>query len=133
MPSDTIFCPQCGAPNSSADTVCKCGKALPPQPPHPDIVKLPPDSHPVVAGAERKVAAGVCGILLGSLGVHKFILGYPVEGAIMLAASVIGAWLSCGIVPVVVGIIGIVEGIIYLAKPDAEFAKTYVASKKGWF
>ena len=31
------------------------------------------------AGAEKKVAAGVCGILLGCFGVHKFILGYNLE------------------------------------------------------
>ena len=28
------------------------------------------------AGADKKIAAGLCGILLGSFGVHKFILGY---------------------------------------------------------
>jgi TM2 domain-containing membrane protein YozV len=41
------------------------------------------------AGAEKKVAAGVCGILLGCFGVHKFILGYNLEGVIMLLASIV--------------------------------------------
>ena len=44
-------------------------------------------------GADKKVAAGICGILLGSLGIHKFILGYTTEGLIMLLTSVV----SCGI------------------------------------
>jgi len=30
-------------------------------------------------GADKKMAAGICGILLGSLGIHKFILGYTTE------------------------------------------------------
>ena len=33
-----------------------------------------------VEGAEKKIVAGICGILLGALGVHKFILGYTLEG-----------------------------------------------------
>ncbi len=49
------------------------------------------------AGAEKKVAAGVCGILLGALGVHKFILGYTKEGLIMLLVS----FLTVGILALV--------------------------------
>lgn len=80
-------------------------------------------------GADKKIAAGICGILLGSLGVHKFILGYTTEGVIMLLVSV----LSCGILAVVPHIIGIVEGIIYLTKQDEDFVRTYIQTKKGWF
>ena len=36
------------------------------------------DSKP--PGADKKIAAGVCGILLGALGIHKFILGYNTQG-----------------------------------------------------
>ncbi len=79
--------------------------------------------------ADKKTAAGICGILLGALGVHKFILGYTTEGIIMLLATV----LTCGIGGAVMGIIGLVEGIIYLTKSDEEFVSTYVISKKGWF
>ena len=77
----------------------------------------------------KKVAAGICGILLGPLGVHKFILGYTKEGLIMLLGSV----LTCGIGASVTGLIGLVEGIIYLTKSDAEFESTYLIGKKGWF
>jgi len=80
-------------------------------------------------GADKKIAAGICGILLGALGVHKFILGYTTEGVIMLLVSL----LSCGIASPVMGIIGLVEGIIYLTKSDEEFVTAYVVNKKGWF
>ncbi len=82
-----------------------------------------------VPGAEKKIAAGICGILLGSLGIHKFILGYNTEGLIMLLVTL----LTCGFGGFVTGIIGLVEGIIYLTKSDDEFVGTYITSKKGWF
>jgi TM2 domain-containing membrane protein YozV len=81
------------------------------------------------AGADKKIAAGVLGILLGALGIHKFVLGYTKEGVIMLLVSVLtlgfGAW--------IMGIIGLIEGILYLTKSDEEFVATYVTKKKGWF
>jgi TM2 domain-containing membrane protein YozV len=77
----------------------------------------------------KKIAAGICGILLGSLGIHKFVLGYTTEGLIMLLVTV----LTCGLGGLVFSIIGLIEGIIYLTKTDSEFYDTYIASKKGWF
>jgi TM2 domain-containing membrane protein YozV len=82
--------------------------------------------------ASKKIPAGICGILLGWLGVHKFILGYNTEGIIMLAVGLVGL-IVCGIPTTVVGIIGIIEGILYLTKSDEEFYNTYIASKKPWF
>jgi TM2 domain-containing membrane protein YozV len=73
--------------------------------------------------------AGICGILLGSLGIHKFILGYTKEGLIMLAISL----LTCGVGASVMWIIGLIEGILYLTKSDEEFVATYITGKKGWF
>lgn len=81
------------------------------------------------AGADKKIVAGICGILLGSLGIHKFILGYTKEGVIMLLVSL----LTCGVAATVMWIIGLIEGIIYLTKSDEEFVATYVTGKKGWF
>jgi TM2 domain-containing membrane protein YozV len=80
-------------------------------------------------GADKKIAAGICGILLGSLGVHKFILGYNTEGLIMLLVTL----LTCFVASPVIGIIGLVEGIIYLTKTDEEFVATYINNKKAWF
>lgn len=77
----------------------------------------------------KKVAAGVLGIILGALGIHKFILGYNTEGIIMLLVSL----LTCGFGSPIMGIIGLVEGVIYLTKSDEEFEQTYINNKKGWF
>lgn len=84
-------------------------------------------------GADKKIAAGICGILLGSLGVHKFILGYTTEGIIMLVITLVVSIVSCGLLWPVMWVIGIVEGIIYLTKSDEEFVRTYIQNKKGWF
>jgi TM2 domain-containing membrane protein YozV len=74
----------------------------------------------------KKVLAGLMGILFGPLGIHKFVLGYTQEGIIMLVISLF----SCGIAS---SLIGLIEGIIYLTKSDEEFYNTYQANKKGWF
>ncbi|MFM2082545.1 MAG: hypothetical protein RL380_1236 [Verrucomicrobiota bacterium] len=79
--------------------------------------------------ASKKIPAGICGILLGAFGVHKFVLGYTKEGLIHLLVTI----LSLGLLGFVSGIIGLIEGIIYLTKSDEEFVATYVAGKKGWF
>ena len=85
------------------------------------------------AGADKKIAAGVCGILLGWLGIHKFILGYTTEGIIMLVVSIVVGVFTCGIGASVMAIIGLIEGIIYLTKSDEEFVNAYITNKRGWF
>ncbi len=84
-------------------------------------------------GADKRVAAGICGILLGAFGVHKFIMGYTTEGVIMLVASLVGGFLLCGIPTAIISIIGLVEGIMYLTKSDEEFSQMYFVNRKGWF
>jgi len=76
-----------------------------------------------IPGAEKKVVAGVLAILLGSLGVHRFYLGDTTGGLIRLVLG------CCGIG----GIIGIVEGVIYLTKTDQQFVDEYIVGKKAWF
>lgn len=85
-----------------------------------------------IPGAEKKLVSGILGILLGSLGVHKFYLGYTKEGIIMLAVFIVGMFL-CGIPSMAVWAVGLAEGIIYLTKPDNEFVNTYVTGRKPWF
>ncbi len=77
------------------------------------------------AGDNKKVAAGILALLVGSLGVHKFYLGYNKEGIIQL----IGSFVTCGVAT----IIPFVEGIIYLTKSDEDFYQTYQVGKKPWF
>ena len=85
----------------------------------------------------KKVLAGVLAIFLGSLGIHKFILGYQQEGIILLVASAVGYITLCffvgGFILMATGAIGLIEGIIYLTKTDEEFYKTYQIGKKPWF
>ena len=76
-----------------------------------------------IPGAEKKIVAGILAICLGSFGVHKFYLGYTKAGIIQIVLS-----LLCGIG----GILGIIEGIIYLTKSDADFVATYITGKKEW-
>ncbi len=92
----------------------------------PSPVSPPQPSKPV---SERKLVAGLLGILIGALGIHKFYLGYQKEGIIMLLITV----LSCGFAAPVIAVIALVEGILYLTKSDEEFERTYLIGRKGWF
>lgn len=82
--------------------------------------------------SDKKLVSGLLAILLGWLGIHKFYLGYQKEGIIMLVVGLAG-FLLCGIPTSVVGVIGIIEGIMYLTKTDEEFEATYVQNQKPWF
>ena len=42
----------------------------------------------------KRVIAGILGILLGSLGIHKFVLGYTNQGLILLAITILGPCLE---------------------------------------
>jgi TM2 domain-containing membrane protein YozV len=79
-----------------------------------------------VPGSDKKIAAGLLGIFLGAFGIHKFYLGYTTAGIIMLVVSLF----SCG---TIMGVIGLIEGIIYLTKTDEDFVATYVVGRKEWF
>ena len=79
-------------------------------------------NQPQPQQTKKKIVAGVCALLIGGIGVHKFILGYNKEGIIQIILSII----SCGIL----GIIPFIEGIIYLTKSDNEFYQTYQLYKK---
>ena len=85
----------------------------------------------------KKMLAGILGIVLGGFGAHKFVLGYNKEGFILLGILLISFPLMCDIVgaftmyiPI---LIGLIEGIIYLTKSDEEFYETYQVNKKPWF
>ncbi len=90
---------------------------------------VPTTACAAASRASNKIAAGVCGILLGSLGVHKFILGYTGAGLIMLLVTL----LTCFLASPLMHIIGLIEGIIYLTKSDEEFVRIYVDGRKEWF
>lgn len=149
-----VFCTKCGAQNEDFARACAhCQATLPViggqqttyqpqanyqtpfesnyqpiQPPAP-LYGEPPIHDWKQAGADKKIAAGILGIVVGGLGIHKFILGYQKEGLIMLLVSV----LSCGALAPIVHTIAIIEGIMYLTKSDEEFVRTYIHGRQGWF
>lgn len=90
-------------------------------------------ANEITTGENKKLMAGVLAIVLGAFGVHKFILGYTKEGIIMLVLTLILGAITCGIAASVMGIIGLIEGIIYLTKTDKEFYDTYQVGRKPWF
>ena len=79
------------------------------------------------------VAAGLLAIFLGSLGIHKFYLGYNTPGFIMLAVTIVGSIFSLGLAGLAMVVISIVEGVLYLSKSQTEFEQAYVFNKKEWF
>jgi TM2 domain-containing membrane protein YozV len=103
-------------------------KSIPPTITPPGTIP-PPIAAAPNPRASNKIPAGICGIILGTFGVHKFILGYTGTGILMLCLSV----LSCGILAPAMHLIGLIEGILYLAKSDDEFVQTYVDGRKEWF
>lgn len=125
----TRYCTKCGAMNDDLAQYCSncqtpltsvAGGYQPMQAVNPGAI-----TDWKSLGADKKIVAGICGILLGGFGVHKFILGYTTEGIIEIAITVV----TCG----AGGIIGLIEGIIYLTKSDEDFVRTYIQNKKGWF
>ncbi len=124
------YCTKCGAVNDELAQNCTtCQAPLTPVSGYQPMQSVnqgapgPMDLKP--PGADKKMVAGICGILLGGFGVHKFILGYTTEGIIQIVITL----LTCG----AGSIIGIIEGIIYLTKSDEDFVRTYIQNKKGWF
>lgn len=86
--------------------------------------EMPESAKPKPIESKRIVAA-LTALFLGAFGVHKFVLGYTKAGLIHLLLTVA----TCGLMKVV----GIIEGIIYLTKSDAEFVNTYQVGTKEWF
>ena len=78
---------------------------------------------------EKKLLAAILAFFMGSLGVHKFILGYKKEGFIMLGITICTCFLGASIT----GTIALIEGVLYLTKSDEDFYNTYIKGHKGWF
>ena len=102
----------------------------------PQYNQVPPQYGQAAFGTDRlpskskdKVAAGLLAIFLGTLGIHKFYLGYSKAGVIMLLVSL----LTFGIGAMVMAVIALIEGIMYLTKNDEEFDAVYVRGTKEWF
>jgi TM2 domain-containing membrane protein YozV len=88
------------------------------------------------SGSKDKTAAGLLAIFLGGFGVHKFYLGFTGPGLVFLLVNTIGwavTWMLLWTPNIALGIIAVIEGIIYLTKSDEEFERQYIQEKKKWF
>ena len=83
--------------------------------------------------SKSHMVAGLLAIFLGALGIHKFYLGYKASGMIMLLLTIFGSVLTVGVAGVIIGIIAIIEGIIYLTKNQSDFERIYILNKRSWF
>ena len=83
----------------------------------------------LIEASNKKLAVGMSAIFLGAFGVHKFILGYTRVGVIMLVVTLV----TCGLGGFVMGVVGVIEGIIVLAKTPEDFAATYLQGQREWF
>jgi len=68
-----------------------------------------------------KLPYGICGILLGSLGINSFIAGNVGMGVLKILFSWTG----------VPGIVGLIQGILALCRPEAKLRQTGIFSFEG--
>jgi TM2 domain-containing membrane protein YozV/DNA-directed RNA polymerase subunit RPC12/RpoP len=132
-------CPQCGAPIDPGAAECRyCGEKIVVKQPQqsqqfaqqgqPQVVYVQqPQPQVVIQQAapqqvyvsginpawpvKNKMVAGLLGIFLGSLGIHKFYLGKTGMGILYLCFC----WTA------IPGIVGFIEGISYLLANDENF------------
>jgi TM2 domain-containing membrane protein YozV len=131
--AQAVACPACGVPPLLENKHCQgCGTAT-----QPNQAMCTQCGVALAfrqsATESKKIAAGVLALLLNGLGIHKFYLGYTMEGVIMLLVTVAGGIATCGATAAIMAVVGTVEGIIYLTKTDADFERTYVVGRRGWF
>lgn len=112
-----MFCRNCGAQLSAGDSICyRCGAAA------AGATGAPPNGYGAPANAhgawpghgalapveqKSKIVAGILGIVLGSLGVHRFYLGFVGIGLLQILVTAV----TCG----AGGLWGFIEGILLLA------------------
>ena len=97
---------------------------MPPMPPQPPYGGYPGQPLPPEVNS-KKILAGIMGILFGGFGIHRFLLDDVTGGLLRILITVI----TCG----AGSIVGLIEGIIYLTKSDAEFYQTYMVQRRAWF
>ena len=111
------FCTNCGQQLEDGQTQCmNCGNIIGSAQPQSSNTNNQGSSNQNYTGngqQKSKLAAGLLGIFVGSLGVHNFYLGYQSKAIAQLLLTLVG-WIACGIGPVIASIWGLVEGIMIL-------------------
>lgn len=118
--SGTEHCRTCGAPAEPDQLLCvECGFELANESEHAAEEEAP---------RVRSVAAALA-LMFGPFGVHKFYLGHPAAGVLMLLCLIF----TFGYAAVITLPLSIAEGVLYLTKSDEEFRKRYLLGGKAWF
>lgn len=104
------YCTNCLTRVGEGDGFCQfCGQAVYPQMP---LCTVCGRAIPPATDAKSRLAAGLLGIFLGSLGVHNFYLGYDGKAIAQLLMTLIG-WMF--VFPLIASAIwSLVEGIMLL-------------------
>ena len=119
MSTSTIYCTGCGEVMPADAQFCaKCGKrnaTLPTESSAPAPVNYIPAPAPYeyVPAGKSRLTAGLLGILLGGIGVHKFYLNKAGLGILYI----LFCWTF------IPALIGLIEGIIYLTQDDVTFGR----------
>lgn len=97
-------CKNCGESVNIMDERCRnCGEKI-------ETIENPYKGD----GSKSKLVAGLLGILLGTLGIHNFYLGFTKRGILQLLLATIGGFITCGIATSAVAVWGLIEGIMIL-------------------
>jgi TM2 domain-containing membrane protein YozV len=105
-----------------------------PQPGYQYAPAQPQSSRTQGIGSPQKDkwVAAILAFVLGTLGIHKFYLGYKTEGIIMLLVAILGA--PCfGLGILVMAVISLIEAVRYVILTQDDFERTYVYNSKSWF
>jgi len=95
----------------------------------PDLEDAPlrsPVSKPARAPRawiRSRPVAGLLGVFLGGLGLHRIYLGYYRRGLTMLAIFVVGGLFTFGLATLAVCVVGFIEGLLYLTVRRGRFAR----------
>jgi TM2 domain-containing membrane protein YozV len=93
----------------------------------------PTERGPGIGSPQKdKWVAAVLAFLLGTLGIHKFYLGYKNAGIAMLVISLVGG-LCFGIGWIVMAVISLIEAVKYVILTQEDFERIYLYGSKGWF
>jgi TM2 domain-containing membrane protein YozV len=102
-----LVCPACGVPPKSGKRFCQnCGQETDPNAEICTKCGVRLAIEPSKDIAKSRIAAGILGIVLGGLGIHRFYLGYIGIGIAQIAVTLV----TCGIG----ALWGFIEGILIL-------------------
>lgn len=110
MDPNAAICVKCGCAKGTGNSYCSnCGQATVPG--AVACTNCGAALGVAPSGEQKsKLAAGLLGIFLGSVGVHNFYLGYTGKAV----AQLLIALLTCGAGATVTGIWGLIEGVMIL-------------------